>query len=160
MRWHDLDISPAICHGSGDMRIVIDTDVMVSAFRSRSGASRAWLRAGLQGEVALLLSVPLVLQYEEVLTRPEHLQAAGTDASTVLRILDALCVVAEPVEVSYLWRPQLNDPTDEMVLEAAVNGRADQLLTFNARDFRGAGAFGINIERPGPAWRKWKGQVL
>jgi PIN domain len=76
-----LDISPAICNISGDMRTVLDTDVMVSAFRSRTGASRTWLRAGFRGDVALLLSMPLVLQYEEVLTRPEHLEAAGTDAS-------------------------------------------------------------------------------
>jgi predicted nucleic acid-binding protein len=132
---------------------------MVSAFRSRTGASRAWLRAALLGEVTMLLSVPLVLQYEEVLTRPEHLQAAETDAPTVVRILDALCVAAEPVEISYLWRPQLNDPTDEMVLETAVNGRSDRLLTFNARDFRGAERFGVNIARPGPAWRAWKGRT-
>ena len=113
----------------------------------------------LMGEVTMLMSVPLMLQYEEVLTRPEHLRAAETDAPTVLRILDALCVVAEPVEISYSWRPQLSDPTDEMVLETAVNGRADQLLTFNARDFRGAEKFTVGIARPGPAWRTWKGQV-
>lgn len=108
------------------MRVVLDTDVMASAFRARHGASRAWLRAALQGEIILLLSVPLVIQYEEVLTRPEHLAAAGTD------------------------------PTDEMVLEAAVNGRADQLLTFNTRDFAGARRFAVHVSTPGPAWQNWK----
>jgi len=116
------------------------------------------LRAALQGEFVLLLSVPLVLQYEEVLTRPEHLEVAATDAQSVRRVLDALCAVGELVEISYLWRPMLNDPTDEMVLETAVNGRADQLLTFNGRDFRGAEKLGLSIAKPGPAWRTWIGQ--
>jgi predicted nucleic acid-binding protein len=142
------------CH----MRAVFDTDVMVSAFRGRVGASRAWLRAALQGEFILLLSVPLVIQYEAVLTRPEHLEAAGTDTRTVLRILDALCTVGEHVDVSFLWRPVLNDAADEMVLEAALNGRADLLLTFNERDFSGAARFAVNVSKPGPAWRNWKEQ--
>ncbi|MDZ4740635.1 MAG: PIN domain-containing protein [Alphaproteobacteria bacterium] len=114
------------------------------------------MRAALQGEIILLLSVPLVIQYEEVLTRPEHLAAAGTDVATVLRILDALCHVGEEVDVSFLWRPVLSDPTDEMVLEAAVNGRADQLLTFNTRDFAGARRVAVHVSTPGPAWQNWK----
>jgi putative PIN family toxin of toxin-antitoxin system len=140
------------------VRIVLDTDVMVSAFRSRTGSSRDWLRAALQGEVTLLLSIPLVLQYEEVLLRPEHLATSGATEDSVRAILDALCVVAEPVNISFRWRPSLTDPTDEMVLEAAVNGRADALLTFNERDFAGAKRFGIEISRPGPALRRWKEQ--
>jgi putative PIN family toxin of toxin-antitoxin system len=140
------------------MRVVLDTDVMVSAFRSRTGASRDWLRAALQGEVTLLLSVPLLLQYEEVLLRPEHLLASGANEESIRDILDALCVVAEPVDISFRWRPSLKDPTDEMVLEAAVNGRADALLTFNGRDFAGARRFGIETSKPGPAWRRWKEQ--
>ena len=58
---------------------------------------------------------------------------------------------------SYLWRPVLRDPDDEMVLEAAVNGRADLLLTFNRRDFAGSERFGVRVERPGPAWQAWQG---
>ncbi len=116
--------------------------------------------AALQREVTLLLSVPLVVQYEDVLTRPEHLAASGSNEETVREILDALCIVAEPVDISFRWRPSLKDPTDEMVLEAAVNGHADALLTFNERDFAGAKQFGIEISRPGPAWRRWKEQDL
>lgn len=138
------------------MRVVLDTDVMVSAFRGRTGASRAWLRAALQGEIVPILSVPLIIQYEEVLTRPEHLAAAETDARTVQRILDAFCTMSEHVEISFLWRPVLKDASDEMVLEAAVNGRADVLLTFNERDFAGAKRFAVDVSKPGPAWKKWK----
>lgn len=138
------------------MNVVLDTDVAVAALRSRRGASRAWLRAVLQGEVTLLLSVPLALQYEAQLTRPEHLAASGTRRAEVDLLLDALCAVCRPVEVSFLWRPMLRDPDDEMVLEVAVNGRADRLLTFNERDFVGAERLGVRVEQPGPAWRSWR----
>src|SRR5271169_5298665 len=71
-------------------------------------------------------------------------------------LLDALYAVCRPVEISFLWRPMLRDADDEMVLEVAVNGRADRLLTFNERDFAGAGRLGVTVERPGAAWRSWR----
>ncbi|HJU18010.1 MAG TPA: PIN domain-containing protein [Stellaceae bacterium] len=138
------------------MKAALDTDVLVAAIRSRRGASRAWVRALLTGEAALLLSVPLALQYEAVLTRPEHLAASGMSVTQITAFLDALCAICVPVEISYLWRPVLRDPDDEMVLEAAINGRADRLLTFNERDFAAAARFGVTVERPGPAWRAWR----
>ena len=134
------------------MDVAPDTDVLVAAVRSRLGASRAWLRAILRGEAALLLSVPLVLQYEAVLMRPEPLAASRANDA----LLDALCAVCRPVEIACLWRPTLRDPDHEMVLEVAANGRADRLLTFNERDFAGAARFGVRIARPGPAWRAWR----
>ena len=104
------------------MRIVLDTDVVVAGLRSRLGASRAWLRAVRRGEAELLLSVPLMVQYEAVSLRPETLAAAHLDVAEMGQVLDLLAAVGRPVEVSYLWRPTLHDPDDEMVLEAAVNG--------------------------------------
>ncbi len=104
----------------------------------------------------MLLSVPLALQYEAVLTRPEHLAASGASLDEAMLLLNALCAVCTPVEISFLWRPMLRDPDDEMVLEVAVNGRADRLLTFNERHFAGAERLGVRIERPGPAWRSWR----
>jgi predicted nucleic acid-binding protein len=138
------------------MRVALDTDVLVAAVRSRRGASRAWVRATLTGEATLLLSVPLALQYEAVLTRPDHLAASGASVEQITALLDSLCAVCHPVEIAFLWRPMLRDAGDEMVLEAAVNGRADRLLTFNERDFAGTGRFGVTVERPGPAWRSWR----
>jgi putative PIN family toxin of toxin-antitoxin system len=137
------------------MRLVLDADVLVAASRSRRGASAAWLQAALRQEVALLASVPLMLQYEAVLLRPQ-LQAASIFSMAELHeLLDAIAVVATRVTISYLWRPRLRDPDDELVLETAVNGRADLLLTFNERDFAGAERFAPRISRPGPAWRDW-----
>jgi len=88
--------------------------------------------------------------------RPAHLAASRAKAAQIATLLDALCAVCRPVEIAYLWRPTLRDPDDEMVLEVAVNGRADRLLTFNERDFAGAERFGVRIARPGPAWRAWR----
>jgi putative PIN family toxin of toxin-antitoxin system len=138
------------------MDVALDTDVLVAAVRSRLGASRAWLNAILRGEATLLLSVPLALQYEAVLTRPEHLAAASASVAQVRSLIDALCSVCRPVDIAFLWRPALRDPDDEMVLEVAANGRADYLLTFNERDFAGAVRFGVRVARPGPAWRRWR----
>ena len=139
------------------MRVVLDTDVVVAGLRSSRGASREWLRAVLRGEAVAVLSVPLVLQYEAVLLRPATLAAIGGSRQRVGRFLDVLCAVGLAVETSFLWRPMLRDPDDEMVLEAAVHGRVDRLLTFNLRDFAGSDRLGVAAARPGPAWRQWRG---
>jgi len=132
------------------MRLVLDTDTMVAAIRSNAGASRRLIVAGLERKVTLLVSVPLVIEYQAVLTRPAHLAASGLSAEDVSALLDAVVAVAERVRVAYLWRPAVNDPDDEMVLEAAVNGRADAIVTFNARDFgRAASPFGVAVRSPG-----------
>jgi putative PIN family toxin of toxin-antitoxin system len=132
------------------MRLLLDTDVLVAAIRSSAGASQRILRASLERRCTLLLSVPLVIEYQAVMTRAEHLKAAGLSAEEVGDLLDALVKVAEPVRLAFLWRPQLADPNDEMVLEAAVNGQADRLVTFNRKHFGDAGKrFGIAVSGPG-----------
>ena len=112
------------------MRLVLDTDVVVAGLRSRDGSSRKWLRAVLRRQVQLVLSVPLAVQYEAVLLRPRTLAAIRLDRTEVTRFLDGLCAVAIQVEIAFLWRPTLPDPDDEMVLEAAMHGSVDRLLTF------------------------------
>lgn len=130
-------------------RVVIDTSVMVAALRSRRGASSALLRAVARREIAALATTALFLEYEDVLKRDEHLRAAGLHEEDVDRFLGALASLATPVEVRVRWRPQLRDANDELVLEAAINGRADMLVTFNERDFAGvAPRFGIRVVRP------------
>lgn len=139
------------------MRIVLDTSVLVAAIRSEKGASKRLVEAGLLGHVRLLISVPLVLEYEAVMGRPEHLAVAGVSLSEIDVLIDALCRVCEPVHLAFLWRPMLSDPEDEMVLETAVNGAADAIVTFNRRDFTGVAArFGIDVLTPGEAWERMK----
>jgi predicted nucleic acid-binding protein len=96
-----------------------------------------------------LLTPALFLQYEDVLKRPEQLLVSRLTLTQVDQILAALASAAEPVTIHYSWRPQLPDPTDELVLEAAVNGRADALVTYNVRHFAQAAArFGLRLARP------------
>lgn len=136
-------------------RTVLDTDVLVAAVRSDRGASRVLLNAALERHYPALASVPLMLQYESVLMRSEHLAAARIAAADVEVLLDAIALVVEPIRISYLWRPVLPDPGDDLVLETAVNGRADVVVTFNRRHFVPAAArFGLEILAPADAVRR------
>jgi putative PIN family toxin of toxin-antitoxin system len=136
------------------VRIVLDTDVVVAALRSPSGASAGLLQAALEGSVTLLANVALFLEYEAVCARTEHLTAAGLGAKDLAVFLDAVAALIEPVESHFVWRPQLRDPADEMVLEAAVNGTARAIVTFNRRDFgRIPARFGIQVMLPSDALR-------
>ena len=117
------------------MSYVLDTNVLVAAVRSPRGASAEILRRVLAGRFSALCSVPLFLEYEAVLLRPEQLKAAGVMAGDVMNLLDVLAGKVQRVDIAYLWRPQLRDAADDMVLEAAVNGQATSIITFNQRDF-------------------------
>ena len=122
---------------------------MVAAFRSAHGASRRCLLLGLDRRLTLLVSTPLLLEYETVLTRPEHLTACCASADDTAMVLDDVVASSHWVRLDYLWRPQLRDADDEMVLETAVNGGADALVTFNLADLASAAArFGIRALRP------------
>ncbi len=140
------------------MRIVLDTDVIVAALRSPRGASAAVLRAIRQGRGKLLLSAALLIEYEAKCQLAEHRLASGLTAGAVEAFLDGLAFLAESVEVHYRWRPQLQDPGDEMVLEAAVNGRAHALVTFNRRDYGEVPeTFGIEVLSPAQVLRRIRG---
>jgi len=139
------------------VRVVLDTDVVVAALRSPTGASAAILRLARDERVTLLANVALALEYEAVCSRPEHAKAAGLTRAEVDVFVDAVIALVEPVESHYLWRPQLRDPADEMVLEAAVNGRATAIVTFNARDFgESATRFGVGLLAPSEALRRMR----
>jgi predicted nucleic acid-binding protein len=117
--------------------------------RSPAGASAAILRSIRRGEASLQLSVPLAIEYEAVCQQGEHRLAAGLSQAQVDIFVTAVIAMAEPVETHFLWRPQLRDPGDEMVLEAAVNGGADALVTFNMRDYGEAPShFGVELLLP------------
>jgi putative PIN family toxin of toxin-antitoxin system len=130
------------------LRAVLDTNVLISARRSRTGASNELLRLLDRSAFQMLVSVPLFLEYEAVLTRPEHLLATGLDASSVNGFLGYLAALVEPVKLHYLWRPQLSDVADEMVLETAINGRANCIVTFNVAHFTPASHFGVEVISP------------
>ena len=127
----------------------MDTAAVVAAMRSPTGASAAIVRAVRQRQATLLLGVPLAMEYEAVCRRSEHRVEAGLSERQVEIFVDAIIAMGEPVLTHFLWRPQLHDPNDEMVLEAAINGRADAIVTFNVRDFgTAASQFGVEVLLP------------
>lgn len=139
------------------MRVVLDTSVIVAGFRSRTGASNLLLQAVAKGRLRPLATTALFLEYEDVLLRAEQRLATGMIEADVEGALAALASAAEPVEVHFRWRPQLADPSDELVLEAAVNGSADFLVTHNVKDFEpAAGKFELKVITPQECLKEMK----
>jgi len=139
------------------VRILLDTNVVIAAIRSPLGASAELLRRIDQGRATMLLTLALALEYETQCMLADHRLAAGLTALEAGIFVDGLIAMAEPVRSYFRWRPQLHDPGDELVLEAAVNGRADAIVTFNEKDLREAKlGFGIAVIRPGEALRRIK----
>lgn len=129
---------------------VFDTNIFVAALRSRRGASFLILKAICQGLIKGAVSEALFLEYAEVLKRDENLQNFWTTPKDIDVILGVLADVFKPIPIYFKWRPQLNDPDDEMVLECAINAQAQAIVTFNAQDFLPATQyFGIEVVRPG-----------
>ena len=118
------------------LRVVLDTSVVVSALRSRRGSANAALQLVARREVIALATPPLFLEYEDVLKRPEHMLVHKLSVAAVDEFLAEFAALIEPVEVHFQWRPQVHDPNDEMVAEAAINGSADAIVTYNEADFR------------------------
>ena len=130
-------------------RVVLDTSVIATALRSQTGAGFVLLRAVQHRRLTLLATPTLFLEYEDVLKREEQRQVSGLTLEDVDELLRELAGILEPVDVHMRWRPQLRDPDDEMVLEAAINGRAEALVTYNIRDFSDAAPrFGLRLLRP------------
>jgi putative PIN family toxin of toxin-antitoxin system len=137
------------------MRCVLDTNVVVAGMRSPRGASAALLMAARRSRLTLVANVALALEYEAICGMAEHRMAAGLTQKQVGIFLDAVLAMVDPVETHFMWRPQLRDPGDELVLEAAVNGQAAAIVTFNQRDFGDTpAAFGIEVLSPGEALRR------
>lgn len=136
-------------------RFVLDTDVIIAALRSPSGASAALLAAVLDRQLVMLASVPLFFEYEAKCLYPIHWTAAGLTRQQAEVFVTGLAALIEPVKIHYLWRPLLRDPNDEMVLEAAVNGRANALVTFNLRDYGDVPRrFGLDVLTPALALQR------
>jgi len=132
------------------MRVVLDTSVLVAGLRSQLGASSRVLYAVAERRCIPLVTTAVFLEYEAVLLRSEQRLATGMSPEDVEEFLAAFASAAEPVELNFYWRPQLRDPADELMLEAAVNGRAEALVTHNVGDFQSATArFGVRTLTPG-----------
>ena len=127
-------------------QIIIDTNVLVAALRSRCGASFKLLSVLRGGKFAIHLSVALVCEYEDVLKR----ENIGINLSTeeIDKLLDILCLLGEKHQIWYLWRPLLEDAKDEFIAELAINARVDAIVTHNVRHFKNIRKFGIEVLTP------------
>lgn len=137
-------------------RIVLDTNVLVAAARSKLGASHRLVRMiGPEAAFQLVVSVPLVLEYEMALKRRTELSDEDAEA-----VVDYLCRVADRQEIYFLWRPFLKDPADEMVLEVAVGAGVERIVSHNVGDFRGVEEqFGIRVVTPGEFLKELEAQT-
>jgi putative PIN family toxin of toxin-antitoxin system len=133
-------------------QVVVDTNVLFAALRSRRGASHRLLSLISDGRWQMNLSVPLFLEYEDVVKRPDS--GLTLSAGEIDDILDFICAEANLREIFYLWRPVLPDPKDDCILELAVESGCDYIVTFNVRDFAGAEKFGVEVITPQEFLRK------
>ena len=124
----------------------MDTNVFISALRSRHGASFRMLSLIGTGKFDVSLSVPLVLEYEQVARESRWRNKPSW--THVSNILDYLCDVGLKHEIHFLWRPREKDPKDDMVLEIAVAGQCDSIVTYNKKDFVEAKSFGLELFTP------------
>ncbi|MDR1283688.1 MAG: putative toxin-antitoxin system toxin component, PIN family [Opitutaceae bacterium] len=128
------------------MVCVIDTNVLLSGLRSRQGASFQLIEHASRGRLVPVVTVPLVLEYEDVLSRPgllPHFTASDTRA-----FIDWWVSIAQAHAIHFLWRPHLPDPKDDMMLEAALAAGSCTIVTFNLRHFHGSRSLGITAITP------------
>jgi putative PIN family toxin of toxin-antitoxin system len=134
--------------------IVVDTNVLVAAIRSRRGASFGLLRLVGTGAFDVAVSVPLVLEYEDALLRVR----GRLSADDVRAVVDYICAVGRLQNIFYLWRPLLRDPKDDMVAEVAVASGADSIVTHNLKDFSGVQRFGVTALSPAVFLKSLRGR--
>ena len=127
-------------------KIVIDTNIIISALLSSRGAAFKLISLVGKDHYNYVLSVPLLIEYEDVLKRKNSKILLSLESKN--HILDRLCFHAELREIFYLWRPYLNDPNDDLVLELAVESNCDSIITYNLKDFKNIDKFGLEAITP------------
>jgi putative PIN family toxin of toxin-antitoxin system len=137
------------------VRVVLDTNVIVAALQSGTGASNAILRELGTGKFTHVYSNALLYEYEEVMLRLNLLSVAQLET-----FLTFFVQQGEAAMIYLRFRPQLKDPKDEHILELAVNARAAYIVTFNLKDFGPARHFGIRATLPKDFLTLMKGETL
>ena len=129
-----------------NINVVIDTNVLISALRSKQGASHKLLLLLADDAFTPNVSVPLFIEYESVAKRTGLL--SGLDSNIINSILDYFLSKSKIRKIFYLWRPFLKDQKDDLVLEVAVESQSEFIITFNTSDFSGCEKFGVKIVTP------------
>jgi putative PIN family toxin of toxin-antitoxin system len=117
------------------MRVVLDTNIIVGAMLREGGATRAVLRLCLQGDVRPFIGVALFAEMEDVLSRQDLFAASPLNAAERNELFATLLSVAVWVPIYYTWRPNLRDEADNHIVDLAVAGSAEYIVTQNVRDF-------------------------
>jgi len=128
-------------------RVILDTNVILSALKSNKGKSYLLLEQLLDNKFEIAVSVPLILEYESILTK--HLDRSIFSDEDIADFLNYICRIGKATQIYYLWRPVLPDPYDDHILEVAVASESNAIITFNVKDFNEANQFGIEVIKPG-----------
>ena len=128
------------------LQIILDTNILIAAFRSKRGAANLLLDKVKDSRWQINVSTPLLLEYEDVLKRPEMNDFIAE--SDVDIFLNGLCTIAKCHDIFYLWRLLAKDPNDAFILELAVRINANFIITYNAKDFSAAADFDIKLVTP------------
>ncbi|HOO73409.1 MAG TPA: putative toxin-antitoxin system toxin component, PIN family [Spirochaetota bacterium] len=128
------------------LKIVLDSNVIFSGLLSKKGASFGLLKIIPENKFTIVISVPLIIEYESVLIK--NLTKLHLNRSDINDFLDYLCAAGEHAKIFYLWRPLLKDPYDDHVLEVAVSSNSQYIITYNIKDFKEAQLFGIHVITP------------
>ena len=127
-------------------KIVVDTNIIVSALRSRNGYSFKLLSIIDDERFQVFISIPVILEYEDAIKREKS--NIKLKKNEIDDVLDYICLIAEQRKIYYLWRPYLKDRKDDMFLELAVESESDYIITYNKRDFGGIEKFGLKTITP------------
>ena len=144
--WLDLWLGTTYDTGVSKRRVVLDTNVVVAALRSRQGAAFKLISLLEQGRFEIAVSVPLLFEYEDALGR--YVDTGLYKQDDVDGFLDYICRIAHQQSIFFLWRPYLQDMKDDMILELAVAAGCEAIVTHNQRDFAGAERFGVKAQIP------------
>lgn len=118
------------------MKVILDTNVIISAIQAGDQLNRQLLRLAFLGEITPLVSTALFLEYEAITQRSEVMQNCHFTAAQAEQFLDALFSVCQWVDIYFSWRPNLKDEGDNFLIELAVAGNADYLISKNIRDLK------------------------
>ncbi len=129
------------------LRVVFDTNVLAAALRSKSGASFQLISLLFANKFKIAISLPLYMEYLDVLLRPT-VKPAGVSDADILDFVDEILQQAQTQNIYFLWRPWLKDEKDDMILELAIASQAGYIVTFNLKDFRNIELFGIETITP------------
>ena len=129
------------------LRVILDTNVLAAALRSKSGASYQLISLLFANKFKVAVSLPLYMEYLDVLLRPT-VKPEGVSDADILDFVDEILKQAQTQNIYFLWRPWLKDEKDDMILELAIATQADYIVTFNLKDFRNIELFGIEAIAP------------